>query len=84
MSEKQYDTDHRKFPVVIGKKQIYYAFKESVRKGEYTEEELIQMFRVMFIQLREEDIMYALDLFAIIKTTVEKAYAERKRKFNKM
>lgn len=81
---KKYDVDHRKFNVVIGKKQIYHSFKESVRKEEYTDEELIQVFRVMFTVLKQHDIMNSLELFGIIKSTVEKSYAERKRKFNRM
>ena len=71
--EQEKDISHRRFTTTIQKKQLYDAFKTSVRKGEQDSEDFMTLFRVIADTLHKSDPRYNIQMWEKIKWRTEQA-----------
>ena len=71
--EQEKDISHRRFTTTIQKKQLYDAFKTSVRKGEQDSDDLMTLFRVIADTLHKSDPRYNIQMWEKIKWRTEQA-----------
>lgn len=71
--EEEKDISHRRFTTTIQKKQLYEAFKISVRKGEQDADDLMTLFRIIADSLNKSDDRYNIKMWEHIKSRTEKA-----------
>ena len=74
------DNTHRKFSLTLQPKTVFNSFKESVKKGEYSHDDLMHIFRMVADQLNREDIHNNILMYNYIKGRTERAFIQQKKR----
>lgn len=76
---------HRRFSVTLQPKQVYRAFRKTIKKDldKFNEEELMTIFRVLCDAMNTKNEDLNLHMYKHIRPRVERAYDRQRAKWNR-
>lgn len=73
---------HRRFNLTLRSSQVYESLKSCVKKGEFSDDELFNLFKVVANQINKQNPKLNIDIWLHVKPRVDKAYSDQRKRFN--